>query len=181
MNTLISRLSLAAVVVGLAAIPLVAGPHAAAAGPDAMAPMEMGGSAHHDDHSDTVHFDFGAPAPADKAARTVKIIMADVTFEPASVVVRSGETVRFVVTNTSSVDHEFTLGDAPTEAAHRKEMADMMARGEDMAHDDPNAITVKPGQTRDLTWTFGRAERLEFDCNIPGHYESGMKGTIIVR
>ena len=50
-----------------------------------------------------------------------------------------------------------------------------------MTHDDPNGITVKPGQTQDLTWTFGRAQQLEFDCNIPGHYESGMKGTIIVR
>jgi uncharacterized cupredoxin-like copper-binding protein len=180
MNTLISRPSLAAILVGLAAIPVVASSDAVAASQDAMAPMEMGGSVHHD-HSDTTRFDFGAPAPGAKAARTVKIIMADVMFEPAAVVVRSGETVRFAVTNTSSVDHEFTLGGAPTEAAHRKEMAEMMARGADMAHDDPNAITVKPGQTRDLTWTFGRAERLEFDCDIPGHYESGMKGTIIVR
>jgi uncharacterized cupredoxin-like copper-binding protein len=85
-----------------------------------------------------------------------------------------------VITNTSSVDHEFTLGDAATEAEHRQEMLDMMARGEGMEHDDPNAITVKAGQSRELTWKFGQGGQVEYDCNIPGHYESGMSGIITV-
>jgi uncharacterized cupredoxin-like copper-binding protein len=164
----------AMVLIGLACLSLIAHP---AAGTEAMAGT-ADGAAH---HAHAVHFPFGSPAPAAQAKRTVKIVITDVTFEPALVVVHPSETVRFVVTNTSGIDHEFTLGDTQIQQAHRKEMSEMAARGEDMAHDDPNAITVRPGLTRTLTWRFGPAAKLEFDCNIPGHYEAGMKGTVVVR
>jgi uncharacterized cupredoxin-like copper-binding protein len=48
-------------------------------------------------------------------------------------------------------------------------------------HDHPNAVMVKPGRTRELVWRFTRAGAFEYGCNVPGHYESGMKGTIAVR
>ncbi len=133
-------------------------------------------------------FTFGAPGDVAKATRTVKIKMLDLSFQPSSVAVKAGETVRFVVTNTSGVDHDFTVGDAKTQAAHRKEMADMAQMGGDMAamHDsmgggDPNAVFVKAGTTRTLVWTFGKPMSLEYDCNVPGHAEAGMKGAIVVR
>ncbi len=46
-----------------------------------------------------------------------------------------------------------------------------------MPHDDPNAVMVHPGETKELIWTFAEAENVEFGCNVPGHYEAGMKGT----
>jgi uncharacterized cupredoxin-like copper-binding protein len=49
-----------------------------------------------------------------------------------------------------------------------------------MTHDDPNAIAVKPAETHELVWKFSRAGQVQYDCNIPGHYEMGMKGTITV-
>lgn len=45
-----------------------------------------------------------------------------------------------------------------------------------MAHDDPNAVFVPPGATRELIWRFDRTQDLEFACNVPGHYEAGMTG-----
>jgi uncharacterized cupredoxin-like copper-binding protein len=39
-------------------------------------------------------------------------------------------------------------------------------------------VLVEPGKTKELTWTFTEATDLEFACNIPGHYESGMVGDI---
>lgn len=147
---------------------------------DSMPAMQMDNTTSHH-HDTTAQFAFGAPAQAGKATRTILIKMGDVTFDPPTVAVRPGEVVRFVITNTSSIDHEFTLGDAATEEDHRKEMADMMDRGESMAHDDPNAITVKSGQTRELTWKFRQGGQVEYDCNIPGHYEAGMSGLITVR
>jgi uncharacterized cupredoxin-like copper-binding protein len=39
---------------------------------------------------------------------------------------------------------------------------------------------VEPGKTAELTWTFSKATRLEFACNIPGHYQAGMKGDLTV-
>jgi uncharacterized cupredoxin-like copper-binding protein len=44
-------------------------------------------------------------------------------------------------------------------------------------HDDPNAVMVQPGETKELIWTFTKTENVEFGCNVPGHYEAGMKGT----
>ena len=128
-------------------------------------------------------FNFGTPAEVTQATRIIKITMLDLAFQPNLIQVKQGEIVRFVVTNTSQVDHDFTLGDAVTQSAHRKEMAEMAAMG-DMAemHDhmshDPNAIFVKAGATKEITWKFPRAMTIEFACNVPGHYEAGMKGVI---
>lgn len=127
-------------------------------------------------------FTFGeAGNPAD-ADRVVKITMQDFSFDPASLNVRAGETVRFVVTNNGELDHEFAIGDTKSQTTHRKEMSELMEKGSGMqGNDDPNVVTVKVGQTGELTWKFTRAGSLEFDCNIPGHYESGMKGVITVQ
>ena len=48
-----------------------------------------------------------------------------------------------------------------------------------MRHDDPNAVLVNPGQTEEMVFRFTRTADLEFACNIPGHYESGMVGNVV--
>ena len=50
-----------------------------------------------------------------------------------------------------------------------------------MKHDDPNSVLVEPGKSAELTWTFAKATRLEFACNIPGHYQAGMVGQLTVQ
>lgn len=47
-----------------------------------------------------------------------------------------------------------------------------------MRHDDPNALLVEPGKTGEMIFKFTRPATLEFACNIPGHYESGMVGKV---
>ncbi|WP_419900811.1 cupredoxin domain-containing protein [Roseomonas sp. USHLN139] len=47
-----------------------------------------------------------------------------------------------------------------------------------MRHDDPNAVLVDPGKTEEMVFKFTKATTLEFACNIPGHYESGMVGSV---
>lgn len=126
-------------------------------------------------------FSFGTPGKAAEATRTVTVVMKEMSFEPAAVTVKPGETIRFVVRNESDVDHDFTLGDTVTQTAHRREMAEMMEKGGEMHHhDDANAVMVKAGTRAELVWKFTRPGSLEYDCNIPGHYEAGMKGTIRV-
>ena len=49
---------------------------------------------------------------------------------------------------------------------------------DDMKHDDPNSVLVAPGTTAELVWKFTEPTELEFACNVPGHYESGMAGPI---
>lgn len=55
-----------------------------------------------------------------------------------------------------------------------------MLQQPDMGHADGNAVLVKPGETKELIWTFSDAQNLEFACNLPGHYQAGMKGEIKV-
>jgi uncharacterized cupredoxin-like copper-binding protein len=148
------------------------------------------------------HFAFGHPGDAAKATRTVEVTLGDMYFEPKSLNVKKGETVRFVLVNKGQLLHEFNLGDAAMHAAHQQEMLKMAASGmltptgmkHDMAgmdhgmahgdgamkHDDPNSMLVDPGKTAELTWTFADATGLEFACNIPGHYQAGMVGKVAI-
>jgi len=48
-----------------------------------------------------------------------------------------------------------------------------------MRHDDPNAVLVNPGQTEEMIFKFTKSAALEFACNVPGHYESGMMGNVV--
>lgn len=65
-------------------------------------------------------------------------------FDPDRMILRSGETVRFVIANPTPIDHEFVVGDKVVPRMH----ADEMAIG--MMHDDAHAVSVPAGQTREL-------------------------------
>ncbi|HSC82967.1 MAG TPA: cupredoxin domain-containing protein [Pseudomonas sp.] len=148
--------------------------------------------------ADAEHFAFGHPAPAAAATRTVEITLADMYYQPAHVQVKAGETVRFVLKNQGKLAHEFSLGDVAMHAEHQKQMLAMqqmdhgsmdhsqmghdmagMAHGA-MAHADANTVALQPGATAELTWTFAKAQGLQFACNVPGHYQAGMVGTLEV-
>ena len=66
--------------------------------------------------------------------------------EPATMTVPAGKPVTFVVTNTGTVLHEFTLGDEAEQMAHDREM--MANGGMSMPKDEPMAIGVEPGRPR---------------------------------
>ena len=138
---------------------------------------------------------FGHAAPAAQATRTVELTLGDLYFQPSSIQVKAGETVRFVLTNKGQLLHEFNLGSATMHAEHQQEMLKMEADGMlmptgvnhaamdhgsmgAMKHDDPNSVLVEPGKTAELTWTFSKASDLQFACNIPGHYQAGMVGKV---
>lgn len=120
----------------------------------------------------------GGAADADDAARTVEVRTLDtMAFQPARVGVSAGETVTFAVANHGQVVHEFTLGDVAMQQQHGEMMSHMPAG---MAHDTPNSITIRPGETKHLTWRFGTAGTLEYACHQPGHYKAGMRGRITI-
>jgi uncharacterized cupredoxin-like copper-binding protein len=131
------------------------------------------------DHHAT--FSFGVPGKPAAVDRTIRIKALDMSFDPPAVGVRPGETVRFVVSNVSAVDHDFTLGNSKTQEEHRKEMAAMTDMAAAHAHQDPNAVFLEGRATKELVWRFGKAGQIEFGCNVPGHYEAGMKGTITIK
>jgi uncharacterized cupredoxin-like copper-binding protein len=41
-------------------------------------------------------------------------------------------------------------------------------------------LTVPPGETRHLTWTFDEPGLVLYGCHVLGHWAAGMRGTIVV-
>ena len=121
---------------------------------------------------------FGRAADPKRATRTIRVDMADtMRFTPASITVKRGETVRFVVRNTGKAMHEMVIG---TEAELR-EHAELMKKFPDMEHDEPHMVHVEPGRSGTIGWQFTRAGRFMYGCLLPGHFEAGMVGTIEVK
>lgn len=121
--------------------------------------------------------DWGMPGKANKQTRTIKVDMIDaMRFLPDTITVKEGETIRFVVTNSGRMMHEMVIG-TPEKL---KEHAAMMAKSPGMQHDAPYLAHVAPGKTGEIVWTFNRPGTFEFACLIAGHYEAGMRGTLVV-
>lgn len=152
--------------------------------PDAIAHDGNAHAGHGHSHGATI--EGGAPGKATEATRVVTVIATDSDYAPKSVAVKSGETVRFVVRNDGKLVHEFTIGTRAMQAEHQSEMlglvvsgvieADKVDRSKLGAHDHGNNLLLDPGQSGEIVWTFAAVGDLEFGCNIPGHYEGGMKG-----
>lgn len=118
----------------------------------------------------------GNAADRADADREIKIVTTDeLRFEPDSIQVEEGEIITFVVQNKGDANHEFVLGDADYQHAHAEEMHD-----EGMMGESENALTLKPGETKELTWEFSEAGEVLYGCHVAGHYDGGMVGTIEV-
>ena len=120
---------------------------------------------------------FGIAGDARRVDRTIEIRMTDrMRFEPSSISVKEGETVRFVHRNAGKLMHEMVIGTR----AELEQHAEMMRKHPTMEHDEPYMAHVAPGKRGEIVWTFNRAGDFEFACLIPGHFEAGMRGTIKV-
>jgi uncharacterized cupredoxin-like copper-binding protein len=132
-------------------------------------------------HEGHEHFSAGEPGDPNKPSRIVKVTMLEdgkkMLFEPATVEVRQGEQIRFVLFNEGTWNHEFMLA---TEAENRKH-AELMKRFPDMEHDDPNAKRLAPFESGELVWKFTKRGEFEYACLIPGHFQAGMHGKVVVK
>jgi len=131
----------------------------------------------------------GDPAKVD---RVIEVSMDEMKYDPKSITVAEGETIKFVVRNDGKLVHEFNLGTKAIWDDHKGEMQKMMKSGMmtpkkldhakmmegGMMHDDPNTAMLEPGETAEVIWTFGEATEMGFACNVPGHREGGMFGEI---
>jgi uncharacterized cupredoxin-like copper-binding protein len=128
----------------------------------------------HEGHPD---FSAGEPGNPKKPARTIKVVMKEMMFEPSLIEVRKGEQIRFVLENDGTEDHEFMLA---TVAENRKH-GELMKKYPDMQHDDHNGKRIPPHAQRELLWRFTKAGEFEYACLIPTHYEFGMFGKVVVK
>jgi uncharacterized cupredoxin-like copper-binding protein len=130
------------------------------------------GHSHGDDESA-----IGKPSAAGSINRTITVSMGDnMRFTPSNISVKQSETVRFIIKNNGQVKHELSLGTQKELLEH----LELMKKFPDMEHDEPNKVTLAPGQQGEIIWQFTKAGLVNFACLMPGHYEAGMKGTIKV-
>ncbi|MBI2980128.1 MAG: cupredoxin domain-containing protein [Chloroflexi bacterium] len=93
----------------------------------------------------------------------IKIEAGEFYFKPANITVKAGTPVKFVVTNTGKIEHNFSF-------------EELIAKGMTSAR----IGRILPGMTETLEITFDQAGTYIFDCSIPGHADAGMKGTVKV-
>lgn len=116
------------------------------------------------------------PSSPSTGARTVQVSATDsMEFVPGEFEFAAGETVRFEVTNTGELPHEFFIGDSAAQEEHAAEVAEMPGM-----HDEPTGVTVDPGETATLEYTFTEPGELFAACHVPGHYEAGMVAELTV-
>ena len=155
---LISKNCLALLALTLSSAVFAAGQHAAGHG-----------------HGDSA---IGKPGVAAKVSRTVTVEMSDnMRFTPSKIQVKQGDTVRFIVKNIGQVKHELSLGTQ----ADLMEHLEQMKKFPEMEHDEPSKVTLAPGQQGAIIWQFTKAGSVNFACLMPGHYEAGMKGAVMVK
>lgn len=129
------------------------------------------------DYSKVEETPFGRAADPKKAARTITVAMSDeMRFTPAEITVKKGEIVRFAVKNNGKVMHEMVLGTMKDLQEH----AELMKKHPGMEHDEPHMAHIAAGKSGEMGWRFTKAGEFHYGCLIPGHFEAGMKGRILV-
>ena len=72
--------------------------------------------------------------------------------------------------------HEMVLGTMDELKKH----AELMKKHPGMEHDEPHMAHVASGKTGEMGWRFTQAGTFYYGCLIPGHFEAGMIGKVIV-
>ncbi len=130
--------------------------------------------------------------------KVVTVKMFDNYYEPNEIVVKKGETVKFVVKNMGELVHELNIATKEMHIKHQPEMAKMVEHeilladkidknkmkemskmDHSMAHKHANSVLLEPNDTGEIIWKFSTSTKLEIACNVPGHYEAGMIARII--
>ena len=131
----------------------------------------------HSDHHASMETSYGKPGDAARVKRSIEVVMSDdMRFTQAKMKGKGGETVRLVVGNGGEMRHEFGMGSKQELEEHYEQMK----KFPDMVHDEPNKVSLEPGQQGEVIWQFTRSGKVDFACLHVGHYEAGMKGQVSV-
>jgi uncharacterized cupredoxin-like copper-binding protein len=114
-------------------------------------------------------------------ARVVELsISADARFTPDRIAVQAGETIRFVVENPTSSDHELFIGSAAEqEVHHAKHLGLPVVEQASMSHFGYGIFLPAFGDGV-LESHFAAPGEVLIGCHLPGHYEGGHVATVVV-
>ena len=113
--------------------------------------------------------------------RRIELVMTDqMTFDPARIEVRRGETIRFVVRNVSNEAHEAYIGTDEEQRLHETVHTGLGSGDQTTTTHMGYGVHVAPLGTGELVATFDQAYAYVIGCHYPGHYAAGMRAVIEV-
>jgi uncharacterized cupredoxin-like copper-binding protein len=100
----------------------------------------------------------------------VRVVAADFSFDPPEARVPAGQEVDVELVNDGAVEHNWSV------------LREPIASEDELTDDAVLAAidTVQPGESGAGTFTFDAGE-YQLVCTIPGHFESGMEGTLVAQ
>ena len=134
-----------------------------------------------------------------EVSKVIVVKMYDNYYEPNSIKVKKGETIKFIVQNLGEMVHEYNIATKEMHIKHQPEMErlveheillgdkidmvkmkEMSKKDHSLSHSHSNSIMLEPKKTGEIIWKFSKNIDLEMACNVPGHYQVGMVGKIVV-
>ncbi len=120
---------------------------------------------------------FGRTGDPKSVTRTIEVEMSDeMKFKPDEMRIKQGETIRFLIKNQGDILHEMVIGTEPELIEH----AALMEKFPDMEHAEPFMAHVPEQSKGEIFWTFDKPGEFHYGCLVPGHFQAGMRGKIIV-
>lgn len=100
----------------------------------------------------------GSSAPVAGGGKAISVEASEFAFAPNKFDAKVGEKLTFKITNKGALDHSFAITDAAGTVLGR--------------------IDVKLGGSASFDFTPSKAGIYQLYCDVPGHKESGMVGTL---
>ena len=128
------------------------------------------------------------PAPSDPApsADSTQLVIEfdELSFSPAEITVRAGETVEFMFQNSGAILHDFTIDDIEVDVIDRMDGDEMSGDPHgDMDHSADQALhmALDAGDGGMMRVRFSDPGTYIFYCTVDGHRDAGMQGTLHVQ
>lgn len=99
----------------------------------------------------------GRASPTPSGPKRVTVEGTEWSLDPAEITVRRGRQLEVTYANVGSVAHNLAFGDF-----------------------DVKTETIQPGNTDTVSFTPDRTGEFPYWCDVSGHREAGMEGTLIV-
>lgn len=90
--------------------------------------------------------------------KEITVTGRDFSFDPSTITVNKGDTVRITFINEGTFPHNFAIS--------------VLGVG---------TKTIQPGQRDVITFTADQVGQYKFMCTVPGHADQGMVGTVVVK
>lgn len=115
----------------------------------------------------------GGGGGSGSGSTTLNVTMTDFKFDPSSWTVPAGKSVTVNIKNNGSTDHTWVVMSKPVSGSFTDaDKANILFSSE----------SIPAGQSKTVTFTApSTAGNYQVICDIPGHFEAGMVGQLVVQ